>query len=126
MKFLCVCYYDAAAFAKFTEADFKQVGEICAPHDEAFKASGKVRLIGSLALPDQFRTMRADAKGVTVADGPYAETPEPFGAFFIIEAEDMDGSGQGRAASSGHAFGRNNEGRNRTAPDTDTGAALAR
>jgi hypothetical protein len=90
MKFLCVCYYDAAAFAKFTDADFKKIREICAPRDEAFKASGKVRLIGSLALPDQFRTMRADAKGMTVEDGPYSETPEPFGAFFIIEADGMD------------------------------------
>ena len=90
MNFLCVCYYDAAAFAKFTPADFEKMGAICAPHDEEFKASGKVRLIGSLAMPNQFRTMRADAKGVTVTDGPYAETPEPFGAFFIIEAKDMD------------------------------------
>ena len=90
MKFLCVCYYDAAAFAKFTPEEFATIREFCVPHDAAFKASGKVRLIGSLALPDQFRTMRADASGVTVDDGPYAETPEPFGAFFIIEAENMD------------------------------------
>ena len=90
MKFLCVCYYDAASFASFTEADFKRIRDICAPHDEGFKASGKVRLIGSLALPNQFRTMRADANGVNVTDGPYVETPEPFGAFFIIEADDMD------------------------------------
>ena len=29
MKFLCVCYYDAAAFAKFTPADFEKMGAIC-------------------------------------------------------------------------------------------------
>ena len=90
MNFLCVCYYDADAFAKFTESDFKKLREICDPHDEEFKASGKVRTIGSLALPNEFRTMRADAAGVTVTDGPYAQTAEPFGAFFIIEAEDLD------------------------------------
>ena len=61
MNFLCVCYYDADAFAKFSESDFKRLREICDPHDEEFKASG-----------------------------PYVQTPEPFGAFFIIEAEDMD------------------------------------
>ena len=43
MKFLCMCYYDAAAFANFTEEDFKKMGEICAPRDEEFKASGKVK-----------------------------------------------------------------------------------
>lgn len=90
MKFLCVCYYDSAAFAKFTPDEFTKIKEFCAPHDKEFKASGKVRLIGSLSLPDKFRTMRADDSGVTVTDGPYLETAEPFGAFFIIEAEDMD------------------------------------
>jgi hypothetical protein len=90
MKFLCVCYYDAAAYAGLTAADFRKMGAICAPRDEEFKASGKVRLVGSLAMPDEFRTLRADASGVSVTDGPYDATPEPFGAFFIIEAEDMD------------------------------------
>ena len=90
MNFLCVCYYDAEAFSGFAEADFKRIREICDPHDEDFKASGKVRTIGSLALPNEFRTMHADADGVTVTDGPYAETPEPFGAFFILEADNMD------------------------------------
>jgi hypothetical protein len=69
MKFLCVCYYDATAFAGFNDADFKKIGEICAPHDKEFKPSGKVKLIGSLVLPNQFRTMRANANGVTVTDG---------------------------------------------------------
>ena len=73
MKFLCVCYYDAAAFANFTEEEFKKMGEICAPHDEEFKASGKVRLIGSLALPDQFRTLRADTNSVTVTEVPMSK-----------------------------------------------------
>lgn len=90
MKFLCVCHYDAASFAKLTPADFEKIAAICVPHDAEFKASGNVRLIGSLAMPDQFRTMRADTHGVSVTYGPYVDTPEPFGAFFIIEAEDMD------------------------------------
>ncbi|HYD14562.1 MAG TPA: YciI family protein [Allosphingosinicella sp.] len=90
MKFLCLCHYDAAAFAALGPADFKEIGAICAPHDAALKASGHLQFVGSLAMPDQYRTLRADADGVTVADGPYAEAPEPFGAFFLIEAESMD------------------------------------
>jgi hypothetical protein len=41
-------------------------------------------------MPNRFRTLRADAKGVKATDGLYDETQEPFGAFFIIEADDMD------------------------------------
>lgn len=91
MKFLCACYYEADAFAKLQPADFKKLGEICAPHDARFKASGKVSLIGSLALPNDFRTLRAKKNGVVTDEpGPYEQTKEPFGAFFIVEAENMD------------------------------------
>jgi hypothetical protein len=90
MKFLCLCHYDAAAFAAFGPAEYEEIGRICAPHDQAFKATGKVSLIGSLGMPDQSRTLRAGEAGATVADGPYAETGEPFGAFFIVEAESID------------------------------------
>src|ERR1044072_7333148 len=90
MKYLCLCHYDAAAFAALGPADFEEIGAICAPHDKALKESGHLMLVGSLGMPDQYRTLRADRDGVTVSDGPYAETPEPFGAFFLIEAESMD------------------------------------
>ena len=90
MQFLCLCHYDLAGFARFGPADFEEMGRICAPHDAALKASGKVSMIGSLGMPDQFKTLRADENGVTVTDGPYEETGEPFGAFFIIEADSID------------------------------------
>ena len=90
MKFLCLCHYDLAAFGTLGPADFEEIGRICAPRDEELKATGKVSLIGSLGMPDQFRTLRADRDGVTVSEGPYSETGEPFGAFFIVEADSID------------------------------------
>lgn len=91
MQFLCVCYYDVEAFSRFGPDDFKKLGEFCAPHDAAFKATGKVRFVGSLGLPHEFRTMRAEKGGaVRVEDGPYAQTSHPFGAFFMIEADSID------------------------------------
>ena len=90
MKFLCLCHYDLEAFRTFGPDDFAELGRICAPHDAALKASGKVDLIGSLGMPNQFKTVRADPDGVSVTDGPYAETAEPFGAFFIVEADSID------------------------------------
>lgn len=90
MKFLCLCHYDLTAFSGFGPTEFEAMGRICAPHDEALKASGKVSMVGSLGMPDGFRTLRADRDGTTVSDGPYAETNEPFGAFFIVEADSLD------------------------------------
>ena len=34
--------------------------------------------------------LRADESGVTVSGGPYEATNEPFGAFFIVEADSID------------------------------------
>lgn len=90
MQSLCVCYYDAEVFANYSEADFARMGAICAPHDEALRLSGKVSLVGSLGMPNDFKTLRADKKGVQLEDGPYAPTAHPFGAFFIVEAGDID------------------------------------
>lgn len=90
MRFLCVCHYDADAFAKLTPADFERLQAICGPRDEEFKASGKVQLIGSLGLPSGSRTLRVQNGKVTEESGPYTNTKEPFGAFFIVEAENID------------------------------------
>ena len=90
MKFLCLCHYEAARFAELKPADFEEIGAICAPHDAALKASGKVGLIGALGMPEASRTLRVENGAVVDAAGPYAATPEPFGAFFIVEADDID------------------------------------
>jgi len=90
VKFLCLCHYESARFAELTPADFEEIGAICAPHDAALKASGKVEMIGALGMPEQSRTLRAEGGAVTDTAGPYQQMPEPFGAFFIIEAADID------------------------------------
>jgi len=90
MKYLCICYYDAEAFAKLQPSDFERLGRICEPHDARLKASGKVPLVGSLSLPSEFRTLRVRNSTVTEESGPYAQSKEPFGAFFIVDAENMD------------------------------------
>ena len=90
MQYLCLCHYDAAAFASLGPAEFEEIGRICAPQDRALKESGHLIAVGALAMPEQSRTLRADAAGVSAGDGPYAESREPFGAFFLIEADSLD------------------------------------
>ena len=90
MKFLCLCHYELEGFAALGPAEFEEMGRICAPHDAALNATGQVSTIGSLGMPDSYRTLRADAEGVRVEQGPYADTREPFGAFFIVEAASID------------------------------------
>jgi hypothetical protein len=42
----------------------------------------------------------------SITDGPYAETDEPLGAFFMIEAEDMDEAAEVASKHPGAHLGR--------------------
>ncbi len=88
-KYLCVCYYSEAAFKTMTPEDGKKLGEFCAPYDAKLKASGKVKLIGSLGMQDQTKVIKGGETPEVVA-GPYVRTENPMGAFFIVEAESIE------------------------------------
>ncbi|MEO8430807.1 MAG: YciI family protein [Acidobacteriota bacterium] len=90
MKYLCICHYETRKYEALTPEDLEELGKECAPHDAALHGSGHLDLVGSLALPSESRTIRPGESGPRVTPGPYAQTPEPFGAFFVIEARDLD------------------------------------
>ncbi len=90
MKYLCLCTYDQEKFAAMSEDELAALGQACRPHDEALRRTGRLVLVGSLALPPSSRTLRAGRGGPSVSEGALVETNEPVGAFFIIEASDMD------------------------------------
>ena len=90
MLFLCLCRYNADDFAGLDAAQFDRIGEMCTPLDLAFKASGHVRLMGSLGLPEEARFLKATAEGLREGTGLYESTREPIGAFFMIDAPSME------------------------------------
>lgn len=90
MKYLCLCYYDVLRFAARTPAQLEELGRECQPHDEALHKSGHLLAVGSLALPEASVCLRPVGGKATRVDGPFVETNEPLGAFFLIEAQEMD------------------------------------
>lgn len=90
MHFLCLCYYDAERFAALSPAQLEAIGPACRPHDAALRATGKLRVQGSLALPEAWRTVRPRGGGPSIAHGPHTRSALQAGAFFIVEAHDMD------------------------------------
>ena len=90
MRYLCLCYYDQGRFEALSKDEVAALGRACQPHDAALRQSGRLILVGSLALPPETRTLRAGSDRPAVAQEPFVATREPLGAFFIIEAPDMD------------------------------------
>lgn len=90
MKYLCLCHYDPAHFATLSPEQLAAIPGLCAPHDAALHASGHLVAVGSLAEADEFAVIRPGDGATTVTKGPISNTTEPFGAFFIVEADSLD------------------------------------
>lgn len=90
MKFLCLGYYDEKKFETLTEADMATIRRDCMPLDADLRQSGRLLEVGSLAATKDSVSLRPRNGKVTVTDGPFAETKEQLGSYFLIEARDLD------------------------------------
>lgn len=106
MKYLCLAYYDEKKFETLTEAEMAAIGRDCAPLDEDLQRSGHLLEVGSLGASRNSVSLRPRKGRVTVTDGPYAETKEQLGSYFLIEARDLDEAVQ---VASKHPAARLNE-----------------
>jgi hypothetical protein len=88
-QYLVLIYEDENAYAT---ADQQVMGEVLQAHNE-FGAKNGPALQGGHALQptSTATTIRADgAGGFTVTDGPFVETKEALGGYYLIEADDLD------------------------------------
>lgn len=69
----------------------RAVDDAYAAYTKALLDAGVMRGGEALQLPDVATTVTIDAKGAAVVhDGPFADTKEQLGGFFIIECESLD------------------------------------
>jgi hypothetical protein len=90
MKFLCLGYYNEKKFNALGKPELDAMVAACKSHDEALKKSGHLLSVASLGPPHTTTSVRPRNGKPVVTDGPFAETKEQVGAFFIIEARDLD------------------------------------
>jgi len=90
MKFLCLGYYDEKKFNAMPKADLNAIVIQCRAHDDALHAGGHLLMVASLAATRDSKSIRPKNGKPLVTDGPYAETKEQLGSFFIIEADTLD------------------------------------
>jgi hypothetical protein len=90
VKYLCLGYYDEKKFDALSKAQIDAIVAQCQAHDQALHASGHLLSVASLEAPGQAMSIRPKGGRPSMTDGPYAETKEQLGSFFIIEAKDRD------------------------------------
>jgi hypothetical protein len=90
MKYLCLAYYNEKEFNGLSEAEQSEVVRDCPVHDAELNATGRVITVAALAATQDARSIRPKNRRPSVTDGPFVETKEVIGSYFIIEAADID------------------------------------
>jgi hypothetical protein len=90
MKYVCLGFFDEAAFNQIPQADAQRMMEECFDYDDVLRRGG--HFLGGEAL-DSARnavTLRMKDGEVQVTDGPYVETKETLGGILLLEARDLN------------------------------------
>lgn len=89
MKFVCLVYIDDTKMAGLTPDEGIKLTDDTIEDDWRLRREGRLILSQPLQDPASAVTMRTDGTTVSATDGPFAETKEHLGGFFIIEAADI-------------------------------------
>jgi hypothetical protein len=90
MKYILLIYHDERLFMNMTEADRQALYLDYRKLREELMSNGKF-ITGSQLQPASTATSVRVRNGKPLAtDGPFAETKEQLGGYFLIEAESLD------------------------------------
>ena len=88
-----------------SEADMQRSYQAVDAFNRELMASGQWVFAGGLLPPDTATVVRAQGGKVVMTDGPFAESKEQIGGFWVIKAADLDAAleiaGRGSEACGG-------------------------
>ncbi len=102
MRYMLLLYADEAAGDTFSTADMERAMAVMGAYNDVLKKAGAFVMTAPLQRSYDARTVRGEGGAIDptdftrsagelkVHDGPYADTREQLGGFYVIEAKDMD------------------------------------
>jgi hypothetical protein len=90
MKYMLLIYHDEQAWNSHTEAERQQIYGEYRQLIQELGASGKYLVGDQLQPVTTANSVRVRDGRQLVTDGPFAETREQLGGFFLIDANDLD------------------------------------
>ena len=90
MKFACLVYIDEAKISGLTEAEGKKLTNDTIESDWQMRRDGQLILSQPLQQPSAAVTMRVNGTRISATDGPFAETKEHLGGFYIIDVANIE------------------------------------
>ncbi len=90
MKFLFMIFHDERMLDALPEGEMQTLVDAALEYSEEIRRSGHFIASNALERSRTARTIRVRGGKATTIDGPFAETKEQIGGFFLIEAKDME------------------------------------
>jgi hypothetical protein len=104
MKYILMTYVKEDGWSALTKAEQEQGMAAYTSYIEALTKAGVLRDSARLGASSAATTVRVANGKSQVLDGPYADTKEQLGGYFIIDAPDLDAaiSWAARCPATGH------------------------
>jgi hypothetical protein len=90
MKYLCFVYVEDDRLATQSPEELQACMAEQRSYLAELEASGHGLAAYSLQPPESAACLRVRAGKLSITDGPFAETSEHFGGFFLIDARDLN------------------------------------
>ncbi len=90
MKYVCLAYEEEAKLNCLSKAEWEALRAETLAYVEKLRAMGVLMAAEPLQTVRTAATVRVRQGQVSVTDGPFAETKETLGGFFVIEVHDRD------------------------------------
>jgi hypothetical protein len=106
MQYLLMLYSDEAGWSRMTPAEQKQAVGAYTAYTEALKKAGALAGSNRLQPSASATTVRVAGGKSQVLNGPYAESREQLGGYYLIDVADLDAalSWAARCPTAGHGI----------------------
>ena len=90
MKYLCLAYEEEKRLNDLSRDEWDDLRRETLAYVEVLRKNGHLVLTNALQSARTAATLTVRSGKLSVMDGPYAETKEQLGGFFLIEASDRN------------------------------------
>jgi hypothetical protein len=105
MKYLCLIYQDHSVIQNMPKPELERLHSEYVAFTEEIKKSGRLLANNGLQPAQTASTVKVRNGRIAITDGPFAETKEQLGGYFLIEAGDLNDAVQIAAKIPSARFG---------------------
>jgi hypothetical protein len=90
VKYLCLAYEEEQTLNALTRGEWEALREETLAYVISLRERGHLVSTYALRSPSSASTVKIREGRLSITDGPFAETKEQIGGYFLIEADDFD------------------------------------